>query len=215
MIAKPNQRKCPRSCVTAITICKQKMFFLIQTPPTTMKTQVSSYICLFFSRFCLLLAPSSALQPSFCRWHHLLCPAWLWRLTSDLWARGNKGRTARKVLCVCLHLCEWIFSLTKMSYLWSWEVKRKEDEGECVWMSNELRVCDFIPQDLKMNFRLMKISCLSGHAGKAPTSLFSPFYSNLCFSFIIILTYCVWRFYLCVDTGILLDLSNLTWVLLH
>lgn len=34
-----------------------------------------------------------------------------------------------KVLWVCLHLCEWVFCLTMMSYLWPCEVKRKKDEG--------------------------------------------------------------------------------------
>lgn len=70
----------------------------------------SSLICL--SRFGLLLASPSPLQPSVSWRHHVLRPARLRRLTFGPWEREEK--MARKVfyVCVCVTVKERIFCLT-------------------------------------------------------------------------------------------------------
>lgn len=133
-------------------------------------------------------------------------------MTSDLWpmSKHEQGKDGKEGF---LRVFAFVWMNFQPNYdVLSLELRGEEEGGRRRVFVNECT--DFIPQDLKTNFRLMKINFLFFWSFRKNTYVpVSPIYSNHVFMSSVILTYCVWRFYLCVDSGIWLDLSSLTWVL--
>lgn len=80
-----------------------------------------------FSRFHLLLASTSPIQPSISRWGRVFCPAWLQRLIltsyTQKWQRRFLGAAALQ--------SKWffyifLFCLSTVSYLWTGEMKKQK-----------------------------------------------------------------------------------------